>query len=82
MIYSGATATDDDKPYDRNSQVIYSIVPGNFSVRTYVWSLYIHFLTFTCIKKQCLFLSTMLHSLACFIMGLLNMLQIHGFEYT
>ena len=29
-----------------------------------------------------LFLSTMLYSLACFIMGLLNMLQIHEFVYT
>ena len=39
---------------------------------------------YTCLKiylykKHCLFLSTMLHSLASFIMGLLNMLQIHGF---
>ena len=33
-------------------------------------------------KKHCSFLSTMIHSLACFIMGLLNMLQIHGFVYT
>ena len=32
-------------------------------------------------KKHCLFLSTMLHSFTCFIMGLLNMLQIHGFVY-
>ena len=33
-------------------------------------------------KKHCLFLSTIVHSLACFIMGLLNMLQKHGFVYT
>lgn len=31
VIYNGAYATDNDKPYDRNSQVIYSIVPGNYS---------------------------------------------------
>ena len=42
---------------------------------------------YTCLKiylykKHCLFLSTMLHSLACFIMWLLNMLQMHGFVYT
>ena len=42
---------------------------------------------YTCLKiylykNRCLFLSIMLHSLACFIMGLLNMLQIHGFVYT
>ena len=42
---------------------------------------------YTCLKiymykKHCLFLPTILHSLACFIMGLLNMLQIHGFVYT
>ena len=42
---------------------------------------------YTCLKiylykKDCLFLSTMLHSLACFIVWLSNMLQIHGFVYT
>ena len=52
------------------------------TLRTFVWSLYIHVWRFTCIKKHCLFLSTILYSLACFIMGLLNMLQIHGFVYT
>ena len=39
---------------------------------------------YTCLKiylykKHCSLLPTMLHSLACFIMGLLNMLQVHGF---
>ena len=42
---------------------------------------------YTCLKiylykKHCLLLSTMLHSLACFIVWLLNMLHIHGFVYT
>ena len=34
------------------------------------------------VYKALFILSTMLHSLACFITGLLNMLQIHGFVYT
>ena len=34
VIYRDASATDDDRPYDRNSQVIYSLVPGNYSVST------------------------------------------------
>ena len=42
---------------------------------------------YTCLKiylykKHCLFLSTMLHFLACFIMWLLNMLQIHDCEMS